>query len=88
MDSVSVNREDIDALALALDAGDLPAADLLRSLVTAIRAVAGDEESVTVSVEVVEPLQHTFEAAFAPEPAPEDPSSGQQVHVRVMKITR
>ncbi len=86
MDSVSVNRDDIDALAQALDTGALPAADLLQSLVTAIREVAGDEEPVTVSVEVAEPLQDTFEAAFAPDPAPGDP--GQQVRVTVMKITR
>ena len=47
MDSVSVSRDDIDALAQALDAGTLPATELLRSLVTAIRRVSdGDEESV------------------------------------------
>ena len=88
MDSVSVNRDDIDALAQALDTGTLPATDLLRSLVTAIRAVSGDEESVTVSVEVVESLQDTFEAAFTPEPAAGGPAPGHQVLMRVMKITR
>ncbi len=90
MDSVSVNRDDIDALAQALDTGAWPAKDLLSSLVAAIRAVSGDEESVTVSVEVVGSLQETFDAAFTPEPepAPGAPASGQQVQVRVMKITR
>jgi hypothetical protein len=88
MDSVSVNRDDIDALAQALEDGDLPAKDLLSSLVAAIRAVSGDDESVTVSVEVVASLQETFDAAFAAEPAPGDPAPGKQVHVRVMKITR
>jgi DNA-binding SARP family transcriptional activator/tetratricopeptide (TPR) repeat protein len=99
MDSVSVSREDIDALAQALDAGPLPAGDLLRSLVTAIRAVSsGDEESVTVSVDVVGALRDTFDAAFTPDPvlaaapSPSAPSpavpAGQQVHLRVMKITR
>jgi hypothetical protein len=88
MDSVSVNRDDIDALAQALDTGTLPAKDLLSSIVAAIRAVSGDQESVTVSVEVVGSLQDTFEAAFTPESAPEAPAPGHQVHVRVMKITR
>jgi hypothetical protein len=90
MDSVSVNRDDIDALAQALDTGTLPAKDLLTSIVAAIRAVSGDEESVTVSVEVVESLQDTFEAAFIPEPAPPSaaPAPGHHVHVKVMKITR
>ena len=88
MDSVSVNRDDIDALAQALDTGTLPAKDLLSSLVAAIRAVSGDEESVTVSVEVVGSLKDTFEAAFTPDPAPEPPAPGHQVHVKVMKITR
>ena len=91
MDSVSVNRDDIDALAQALDTGALPAKDLLGSLVAAIRAVSGNEESVTVSVEVVTSLQSTFDAAFTPEPesaAAPAPATGQQVHVTVMKITR
>jgi hypothetical protein len=89
MDSVSVNHEDIDALAQALDAGTLPAEDMLRSLVTAIRAVSGgDEESVTVSVEVVQSLQETFDAAFTPDPAPGSPASGQQIAVTVRKIGR
>lgn len=90
MDSVSVNRDDIDALAQALDTGTLPAKDLLSSIVAAIRAVSGDEEAVTVSVEVVESLQDTFEAAFTPEPPPPAaaPAPGHHVHVKVMKITR
>jgi hypothetical protein len=89
MDSVSVNHDDIDALEQALSTGTLPAQDLLRSLVAAIRAVSGGaEESVTVNVEVVEPLRETFDAAFTPDPAPGDPASGQQVHVTVAKIGR
>jgi hypothetical protein len=91
MDSVSVSLDDIDALTQALAAGTLPAGDLLRAVVAAIRAVSGDQQPVTVSVEAVtDPgaLQDTFAAAFAPEPAPAAPAAGQQVHVRVMKITR
>jgi hypothetical protein len=88
MDNVSVSRDDIDALAQALDTGTLPAKDLLSSLVAAIRTVSGDDESVTVNVEVVGSLQDTFEAAFEPDQAPDAPAPGHQVHVRVMKITR
>ena len=89
MDSVSVSHDDIDALAHALDAGTLPATELLRSLVTAIRRVSGgDEESATVSVEVVGSLQQTFDAAFTPDPAPGGSASGPQVHVTVRKIGR
>jgi len=88
MDSVSVNLDDIDALAQALDAGTLPARDLLRSLITAIRRVSGDEESVTLSVQVVMSLQDTFDAAFTPDPAPGDPAAGQQVRVTFAKIGR
>lgn len=88
MDSVSVSHHDIDALADALDAGTLPATDLLRSLVAAIREVSGDEESVTVSVEVAGSLQETFDAAFTPDPSPGGPASGTQVHVTVHKIGR
>jgi hypothetical protein len=88
MDSISVNRDDIDALEHALDTGTLPAKDLLRSLLTAIRTASGDEQSVTVSVEVVESLQDTFEAAFTPDPAPGGPAPGQQVRVTFSKIGR
>ena len=88
MDSVSVNLDDIDALAQALDTGTLPATDLLRSLVTAIRRVSGDEQSITVSVEVVASMQDTFDAAFTPDPAPGEPNSGQQVRVTFAKIGR
>lgn len=84
MDSVSVSRNDIDALAQALDAGALPAGDLLRSLIAAIRQTSGNDEIVTVTVEVTDSLEETFEAAFTPEPAP----GGHGVHVTVMKITR
>jgi hypothetical protein len=97
MDSVSVSRDDIDALTQALDAGLLPAGELLRSLVNAIQAVFdGGEESVTVSVDVTGSLRDTFDAAFTPEPGaaapapapPAPPAPAQQVHLRVFKITR
>lgn len=100
MDSVSVSRDDIDALAQALDTGTLPAIDLLSSLVAAIRAVSGDDETVTVSVEVGGPevgepegefegeLEAEFGAAFTPDPAPGDPALSHRVHVSVKKITR
>jgi hypothetical protein len=96
MDSVSVSRDDIDALTQALDAGLLPAGELLRSLVTAIQAVSdGGAESVTVIVDVTGSLRDTFDAAFTPEPgsaadpAPAPPApAAQQVHLRVLKITR
>jgi hypothetical protein len=88
LDSVSVSHDDIAALADALDAGTLPATELLRSLVAAIREVSGDEESVTVSVEVAGSLQETFDAAFTPDPPPGGPASGTQVHVTVHKIGR
>lgn len=90
MDNVLVSRDDIDALAQALDGGSLPAQELLSSLVAAIREVAGDEESVTVSVEVGGSLEDTFDAAFTPDPkpAPDAPALGHQVLMRVMKITR
>ena len=88
MDNVPVSLDDIDALAQALDSGIVPAQDLLRALVTAIRAVSGDEESFTVKVEVIGSLQDTFDAAFTPDPAPGGPASGQRPHVRIMKITR
>jgi hypothetical protein len=87
VDNISVSLDDIGALAQAVDSGTVPARDLLRSIVTAIRAVSGGEESVTVSVEVVGSLRDTFDAAFTPDP-PAAPASGQQVHVTVNKITR
>jgi hypothetical protein len=87
MDSVSVSLDDIDALAQALDAGTLPAEDLLNSLVTAIRTAVRDEESVTVSVQVEGSLPETFQAAFEPEPAPQAPGTGQQYHM-YLKIGR
>ena len=92
MDSVSVSRDDIGALTQALDAGLLPAGELLRSLVNAIQAVFdGGEESVTVSVDVTGSLRDTFDAAFTPEPgaaAAATAPPAQQVHLRVFKITR
>jgi hypothetical protein len=87
MDSISVSRDDIDALAQALDSGTLPAQDLLRPLVTAILSAAGAEDSISVSVEV-ETLRETFEAAFVPEPAPDAPAAGHAVRVTVAKIGR
>jgi hypothetical protein len=88
MHNVSVNLDDIDALAQALDSGTLPAQDLLRSLVTAIRAVSGDEESITLSVEVAGSVQDTFKAAFTPDPTPAGPAAGQQIRVTFIKIGR
>jgi hypothetical protein len=88
LDSVPVSHDDIDALAQALDAGTLPATELLRSLVAAIREVSGDEESVTVNVEVAGSLQETFDAAFTPDPSPGGLASGTQVNVTVRKIGR
>jgi hypothetical protein len=88
MDNVSVSLDDLDALDRALASGALPAADLLRSVVAAIRAVSGDEDSVTVSLEVVEPLTDTFEAAFTPEATTAASAGGQQFHMRFLKITR
>jgi hypothetical protein len=95
MDNITVDRDDIDALAQALDNGTLPAQDLLRSLVTAILSAAGAEDSISVSVEVetspeteVETLRETFEAAFVPEPSPDVHASGHAVRVTVAKIGR
>jgi hypothetical protein len=88
MDGIPVNLDDIDALAQTLDAGS--AKDFLSSLVTALRAVSGGEESLTVSVQVGESLQDTFDAAFEsePEPAPKELAAGYQIHLSVMKIGR
>jgi hypothetical protein len=92
MQNVSVNLDEIDALAQALDSGTLPAQDLLRSLVTALRAVSGDEEAITLSVEVAGSVQDTFNAAFTPDPTPAGPAAGQQtgqqIRVTFIKIGR
>lgn len=89
MDDVSVSSDDIDALAQALDSGTLPANDLLRSLVAAIRDISGwGKESFTVSVEAVDPVRETFDAAFTPDPAPGGPASGGQVNVTIKKVGR
>jgi hypothetical protein len=85
MTEVSVTSSDIASLADALAGSSLPASDLLASIVSSILAVCGDEESVTLRVEVVDSLADTFAAAFEPDPAP---SHGTQQAVRVMKITR
>ncbi|BCJ45061.1 hypothetical protein GCM10010168_68610 [Actinoplanes ianthinogenes] len=82
MDEVVVNREDIDALAEAVEQGDLPAPELLRALVTAIRESVGEDFRVSVSVEV-DSVDDQFEASFAPEP-----SADRTVRVTVMKIGR
>jgi hypothetical protein len=88
MDSIAVDRDDIEALAQALDSGTLPAADLLRCLVTAILGAAGDGESISVSVEV-ETVQDAFDAAFVPEPAADFSAAvGHGVRVTVAKIGR
>ncbi|WIM97885.1 hypothetical protein ACTOB_001442 [Actinoplanes oblitus] len=85
MDEVVVSRTDIDALAEAVEQGGLPAPDLLRALITAIRASVGEDARVSVSVEVdaVDSVDEQFEAAFVPEPA-----AGRTVRVTVMKIGR
>jgi hypothetical protein len=106
MDSVnvSVTDQEIEDLATALDGGTLPAdgtlpaANLLRSLVDAIRAAAAKEQPVTVTVQVVESLQGTFDNSFTPEPqadaavaefhAAAGGTTGKQVNVRFMKIGR
>jgi len=62
-----------------------PAQDLLRSLVTAIRTVLGDEQSITVSMEVADSLPDTFEAAFTPDPVP---AAASGVLVTFTKIGR
>jgi hypothetical protein len=106
MDSVnvSVTDQEIEDLATVLDGGTLPAdgtlpaGNLLRSLVDAIRAAAAAEQSVTVAVQVVESLQGTFDNSFTPEPpadaavaefhAAAGGTTGKQVSVRFMKIGR
>jgi hypothetical protein len=90
VDNVLVSRDDIDALAQAVEDGTLPAQELLRSLVTAIQSAAEDEESIQVSVEVAErgfggeDLPETFDAAFVPDADP----VGGRVRVTVAKIGR
>jgi hypothetical protein len=84
MDELLVAREDIDALADAVDAGTVPAPDLLRALVTAIRSAVGEDDPVSVSVEV-ESVPEVFEAAFVPEPAS---NAARHVRVTVAKIGR
>ncbi|MET9913482.1 hypothetical protein ABZZ74_43150 [Streptomyces sp. NPDC006476] len=87
MDNVIVSLSDIEALTQAVDSGTLPAQALLRCLLNAIVSAADGEESISVNVKV-ETVQDMFEAAFAPEPAPDTSSSGHTVHVTVSKITR
>jgi hypothetical protein len=89
MHNISVDHDDIDALAEAVDTGTLPAQDLLRSLVAAIRTVAdGEESTITVNVNV-RTLGDTFDAAFDAEPESADTTTAQGVvRVVVAKITR
>ena len=102
MDDVQVSRSEIDALALALEQDGLPAQDLLRSFVAALRlAVVGDDslsvsvvvEDVTVvrpaeSVESVGSLQGAFAAAFVADPSADAPAGGRSLNVVVRKIGR
>jgi len=82
MDEVTVRRADIDALTEAVENSGLPAPDLLRALVTAIGTALGEDEVVSVSVEV-DSVTEQFDTAFAA-----SPSSGRNVRVTVMKIGR
>ncbi|GAA4599244.1 hypothetical protein BJY16_003007 [Actinoplanes octamycinicus] len=82
MDEVVVSRTDIDALAEAVEQGGLPAPDLLRALVTAIRESVGEDRLVSVSVEV-DSVDSEFGAAFVA-----DSPASQVVRVKVMKIGR
>jgi hypothetical protein len=87
MDEVIVRRADIDALTEAVEGSGLPSPDLLRALVTAIGTALGEDEVVSVSVEV-DSVAEQFETAFAAEPSPSPPSPGGSVRVTVMKIGR
>ena len=94
-EEVIVSAGDINALAQALDGGAVPAVDLLRPLVTALQGLVGDDEVVTVSVELepapstFEPVGETFEEAFVAEPASEDAGhAGGQVIATYRKIGR
>lgn len=86
MDDVSVTRGDIAALPEAIEASSLPAKELLAAIASALQAAAGENESVTLGVELVESsLPDTFDAALVPDPAPTHGT--HQVLLR-MKITR
>ncbi|GAA4951245.1 hypothetical protein [Actinoplanes utahensis] len=80
MDEVVVRRTDIDALAAIADRGELPAADLMHALVTAIRTAFGRDDVAGVSVEV-EAVAEEFDAAYRAK-------GRRQVNVTVLKIGR
>jgi hypothetical protein len=85
-EGVPVTRADIDQLPGAIAASDLPAKELLAAIARALQGAAGTEESVTVTMNLVEGLlSETFNAAFEPAPAPTHGT--HQVLLR-MKITR
>jgi hypothetical protein len=83
VDNLFVSRDDIDALAQLVATGTLPAQDLLRSLVIALREATGDDDPVSMSVEVGS-VAEQFEAGFVPEAAP----AGQHIRVTFAKIGR
>ena len=91
MTTIDVSRDDIDALAAAVDRTTLPpgAARVLGSLITAIGELIGEQdEPVTVTVEAGT-LHHQFDAAFTPEDAPAFAAgSGHGIRVTVTKIGR
>jgi hypothetical protein len=86
IDDVTVTRSDIAALPDAIAGSSLPARDLLYAIASALQAAAGEDESVTLGVDLVESsLPDTFEAAFEPDPAP---THGTHQILLRMKITR
>jgi hypothetical protein len=84
-EGVPVTRADLDNLPGAIAASDLPAKNLLAAIAQALLGAAGTEESVTVTMNLVETLSDAFDAAFEPAPAPVHGT--HQVLLR-MKITR
>ena len=86
MHDVTVTRSDVAALPDAIRASSLPAKDLLYAIASALQAAAGEDESVTLGVDLVESsLPDTFAAAFEPDPAP---THGTHQILLRMKITR
>lgn len=89
MDEVTVNSADIDALAETVDDRSLPARDLLRALLGAIRTVAGGEQPSVELTVLVQGLPETFDAALTAKEAAGASVSGQgAVKMTVAKITR
>lgn len=84
MDNLTIGRDDIQALARAVDDGAVPASDLLRALVTALQSAVGEDDVVSLSVETVGEL---FDAAFVAEP-PSEAAAPQRIRVTVAKIGR